>query len=254
MRPPPFTKPGQLFKERPLPHFSDDLYLGNAQGPHNRSGGSPGAAGAIYRGIGPLGRVYIFDVVPAAAATNNICASQSVSTANALINGAIASNGVATPDIPRCLQMAAAVGNTSNVTVTGTDYYDQPQTETRALNGTTTVVFLKAFKTITQVFVNGAVTTFTMGTGNTVGLPFRVTNVAYIASVKWNSTLAQDAGTFTAADTTSPATATTGDVRGTYLPANAADGVKRLVMAILLPAIAVGPDATQTGAIGVTPV
>jgi hypothetical protein len=42
-------------------------------------------------------------------------------------------------------------------------------------------------------------------------------------------------------------------VRGTYLPANAADGSKRLVMCIATPAIAAGPDATTVGAIGVKP-
>jgi hypothetical protein len=50
---------------------------------------------------------------------------------------------------------------------------------------------------------------------------------------------------------TNPATTTTGDVRGTFLPTTAADGVKRLVMTIALPAIAVGPNATRIGAVGV---
>ena len=59
------------------------------------------------------------------------------------------------------------------------------------------------------------------------------------------------------ADTTSPATTSTTDVRG-YVKAaglsGAADGTKRLVMAIALPAIAVGPNATRVGAFGVTQV
>jgi hypothetical protein len=78
-----------------------------------------------------------------------------------------------------------------------------------------------------------------------------VFNVAYIASVKSNNTLAQDAGTFVAADTAT-ATTTTGDVRGTYVPATASDGTVRTVMGILLPGIAVGPNATRVGALGVT--
>jgi len=78
-----------------------------------------------------------------------------------------------------------------------------------------------------------------------------VFNVAYIASVKTNSTLAQDTGTFVAADTAT-ATTTTGDVRGTYVPGTASDGINRTVMGILLPGIAVGPNATRTGALGVT--
>jgi hypothetical protein len=78
-----------------------------------------------------------------------------------------------------------------------------------------------------------------------------VANVAYVASVKSNSTLAQDAGTFVAADTAT-ATTTTGDVRGTYVPATASNGIVRTVMGILLPGIAVGPNATRIGALGVT--
>jgi hypothetical protein len=90
-----------------------------------------------------------------------------------------------------------------------------------------------------------------IGTSDVLGIPVRVTNVAYVGSVKSNSTLAQDAGAFVAADTAT-ATNATGDVRGTYTPATASDGIVRTVMGILLPAIAVGPNATRTGALGVT--
>ncbi len=47
------------------------------------------------------------------------------------------------------------------------------------------------------------------------------------------------------------ATTTTGDVRGTYVPSSATDGTRRLVMAIALPAIAAGPNATRAGGYGV---
>jgi hypothetical protein len=79
----------------------------------------------------------------------------------------------------------------------------------------------------------------------------RITDAGYIARAGWNNTLAADAGTFAAAATLT-ATTTTGDVRGTYLPSSACDGIKRLVMGIALPAIAAGPNATRTGALGVT--
>jgi hypothetical protein len=90
----------------------------------------------------------------------------------------------------------------------------------------------------------------TVGTTNVLGIPVRVTNVAYVASVKSNNTLAQDAGTFVAADTATATTAT-GDVRGTYAPATTSNGIVRTVMAITLPGIAVGPNATRIGALGV---
>jgi len=84
-----------------------------------------------------------------------------------------------------------------------------------------------------------------------LGCPVRVPNIGYVASVKSNNTLAQDTGTFVAADTAT-ATTTTGDVRGTYTPATASNGIVRTVVGILLPAIAVGPSATRVGALGVT--
>ena len=84
-----------------------------------------------------------------------------------------------------------------------------------------------------------------------IGLPVRVTDAGYLASVGYNNTLARDAGTFVAA-ATAAATTTTGDVRGTYVPSAACDGIKRLVIGILLPAIAVGPNSTRVGALGVT--
>jgi hypothetical protein len=226
--------------------FRDDLRLGAAQIPNS-----------FEAGLGPLGRVFIYDIVPVTLDADGICAAQGITGAsNALINGALASGGTATLDVPRALQMVSAnAGDTTQtVTIYGTDFYGQAQTEARSLNGTSVVNLTKAFKTVTRVAVSATTAgNITVGTRDAFGLPVRTTNVAYVVSVKWNSTLAQDAGTFAAADVTSPATSTTNDVRGTYIPANAADSSKRLVMCIATPAIAAGPDATTAGAIGVTP-
>jgi hypothetical protein len=115
----------------------------------------------------------------------------------------------------------------------------------------TAVTGLKAFYQISGVTIAGSATACVVGTSDVLGLPVRVTNVAYVASVKSNNTLAQDAGTFVAADTAT-ATTGTGDVRGTYAPATASNGIVRTVMGILLPGIAVGPNATRVGALGVT--
>jgi hypothetical protein len=116
----------------------------------------------------------------------------------------------------------------------------------------TTVNGKKAFYQVSQVAVAGDCgATIAVGTTDIIGLPVRVTDAGYLASVGYNNTLARDAGTFVAA-ATATATTTTGDVRGTYLPSGACDGIKRLVMGILLPGIAVGPNATRVGALGVT--
>lgn len=232
----------------------DDLWMGNATGPQTNSWAGPGTIG---RGVGPLGRVYIFDIVPETASATAVCAAQAVAGAgNATINGASASGGVATFDVARGVNVDSTdAGDTSQtVTVTGTDYWNQAQTETIALNGTTAVAGKKAFKTITQVAVSAALTgNLTVGSTDVFGLPYRVTDAGYILRSGWAGALADDAGTFVAADTTSPATATTGDVRGTYVPSSSANGSRRLVLALGLTGLQAGPNATQTGAIGVTP-
>ncbi len=156
----------------------------------------------------------------------------------------------------RCLRFASsnAGDTTQTVTVTGTDMYGAAMTETRTLNGTTAVNGTKAFYTVTGVTASAALTgTLSVGTRDAYGIPVRVTDAAYILSAKWDATLADNAGTFTAADTTSPATATTNDVRGVFAQAgNAANGTRRLVISVGLTALACGPNATRVGAFGVT--
>ena len=236
----------------------DDLWMGAATGPQTSGWASSGNPGVIGQGVGPLGRVYIFDIVPAALSATAVCAAQAVAAAgNATINGASATSGVATFDVARNVSIVTSnVANTTQtVTVTGTDYYGQTQTALLTCNGTTTVSGTKTFKTITQVAVSAALTgNLSVGSGDTFGLPYRVTDAGYLLRTGWNNAVADNAGTFTAADTTSPATNATGDVRGTFLPAStAANGSRRLVIAIGLTAIQAGPTATQTSAIGVTP-
>lgn len=231
----------------------DDLWMGNATGPQTNSWAGPGTIG---RGVGPLGRTYIFDVVPATKAANAVCNAQAVAGAGGLTeNGTTVTGGVAVFDCARTVSVVTSSANNTalGITVTGTDFWGQAQTELIAANGTTTVNGKKAFKTVSAVTSNAAATgTVTVGNSDIIGLPYRVTDAGYLIGVGWNNTLARDAGTFVAADTAT-ATATTGDVRGTYLPSSAPNGSRRLVIAIGMTAIQAGPDATQTGAIGVTP-
>lgn len=236
---------------------NDDLWMGAATGPQTAGWANGGNPGVIGRGVGPLGRTYIFDIVPEAKSATAVCAAQAVAGAgNATINGASAVAGVAVFDYARTVNVDStnAGDTTQTVTVTGTDYYGQLQTETIALNGTTAVAGQKAFKSIIRVAVSAALAgNLTVGNEDVFGLPYRVTDAGYLIGVGWAGALARDAGTFAAADTTSPATATTNDVRGTYAPSSAANGSRRLVIAIGLTALQAGPNATQTAAIGVTP-
>jgi hypothetical protein len=211
-------------------------------------------------GIGPLGRIYVWDVVPQAAITNNIAASQTAAGAGAVTltagtsaRSVVLNNGATAIqlDVPRAIKVNCST-TARAFTVSGFDYYGQPMSEVITVAvAATAVTGLKAFYQVSSVTIAGSATAVVVGTSDVLGIPVRVANVAYVASVKSNNTLAQDAGTFVAADTAT-ATTTTGDVRGTYAPATASNGIVRTVMGILLPGIAVGPNATRVGALGVT--
>ena len=212
-------------------------------------------------GVGPLGRVYVWDCVPQTLQTANIAASQTATgsgavtlTAGTSVKTVTRADGTTVLQLntPRALQINTST-TARTITISGYDYYGQPMTEaiTVATAGTAKSG-AKAFYQIASATINGSATAVTIGTTDILGLPVRCFDAGYVVKVGWNNTLAQDAGTFTPADMTNPASSTTGDVRGTYKPSTASDGTKRLVMTIALPGIAVGPNATRIGALGVT--
>lgn len=245
-----------------MAQFSDDLFLGTAQTYMglNSALGNPSPMGT---GVGPLGRIYVWDSVPVAAATNNIATASVYTSTVTLTAGTgttsvVRSDGVRVVqlDVPRAVATTTGAGTptTRNVTISGYDVYGQPMSEVIATGtvASTTVNGKKAFFQISSITISGSpVVTVAVGTTDILGAPVRITNAGYIARAGWDNTLAEDAGTFVAAVTTA-ATTTSGDVRGTYVPSSATDGAKRLVVGILMPAIAVGPQATRTGALGVT--
>jgi hypothetical protein len=211
-------------------------------------------------GVGPLGRIYVWDIVPQTAVANNIAASQTAAAAGAVtltagtsVKSVTTAGGVTVYqlDCPRAIKVNCST-TARAFTVSGYDYYGQAMSEVITVSvAGTAVTGKKAFFQVTGVTIAGSATVVLVGTSDVLGIPVRVFNVSYVASVKSNNTLAQDAGTFVAA-ATQTATTTTGDVRGTYTPATASDGIVRTTMGILLPAIAVGPNATRVGALGVT--
>ena len=216
-------------------------------------------------GVGPLGRIYVFDVVPQAAVANNIAAAQTPAAAGALtltagsnVRFVTRSDGVSVYqlDCPRAVVVTTGAGSpvTSSFTVSGYDFYGQPMTElivSGAVASTATPGKKAFYQIVSIVGTAGTAVTITFGTTTLIGLPVRVFDGGYIAHVGWNSTFAIDTGTLAVAATLT-ATNVTGDVRGTFSPSTVPDGVKRLVLGILLPAIAVGPNATRVGAFGVT--
>lgn len=238
---------------------SDDLYLGAAQIPSVSDSANPSP---MSQGVGPMARVFIWDVVPLTLQAAGLAASQNPTsgstftlTAGTGVTLRVRADGTNeyVLDTPRSVTITAAGANTATYLVRGYDQYGQAMSQLLAAPSTSTVATTKAFKTVTSVTnANATAGTngLTVGFNDKLGLPFRVTDVGYVISVKWAQTLAADAGTFVAADTTSPATTSTTDVRGSYTPSSAANGTRRLVMAIALPAIAAGPNATRLGAVG----
>jgi len=217
-----------------MTHFSDGVRAGRNFA-NNGTASEPGVF---------LSPINVYNVVPAALDADGICAQQTLAAAgNALINGALASGGTVTLDVPRNVIVDAAGAATAVLTITGTDVYGIPMSEAITLNGTTAVAGKKAFKTITRVAASAAATDFFVGTGDVFGLPIRANSRNYVLTA-WGGAFVTT-GTFTAADATT-ATTTTGDVRGTFAPADAADASKRLTAWVF-----VLDDDTQTGLYGV---
>jgi hypothetical protein len=173
---------------------------------------------------------------PLAAVSNGICVSQSVSAnANAVINGTLAASGGVVLDAPR--NVVAAWTGTAVVTVRGFDEYGQPMIESSASGASFTGK--KAFKRVTRVSFNAAVTLATVGTGNVLGFPVYVPYDLAVARVTMNGA-AETAAAQASGDLTKPS-ATTGDVRGTFTPTNTPNGNRAYL------AIVYQPDSNARG-------
>ena len=214
-------------------------------------------------GVGPIGRAYFYDIVPQTLQLANIAASQTPAAAgNVSLTSGIStilvtrSNGqtVIQLDVPRAISITqVSAGTNRNFVISGYDYYGQAMTQTILSTTGATVTTLKAFYQVSGITVDGGTTTaVTVGTSDVFGIPIRVFDGSYIIDIGWAGAIATDPGTWVPAVTTSPATNATGDVRGTYKPSTASNGIKRLVFSIELPANISGPNANRVGALGVT--
>lgn len=214
-------------------------------------------------GIGPMGRIYTFDCVPVTSNAANICASQTPAGAGSLTlltTSLLGGKYIQRPDGTNVIQLdcpravsatLATSGTPTTITITGFDQYGQRMSEAITTVANATTNGKKAFYQIIGVTTSAATAqAVTVGTTQLIGLPVRVTSGVYISHVGWDSGFVLDTGTLAAADTAT-ATTTTGDVRGTFSPSSAPNGIRRLVLGIMLPAIAAGPTATRIGAFGV---
>jgi hypothetical protein len=223
---------------------TDDLRTGNAVNANSTKKGIP-LAGAEAQAV-----LVVSLGAPITADVDGICAAQAIGAAgNALINGALASGGVATLDglggRGVLIDSTDAGDTTQTVTIYGTDVHGAIVVETIAANGTTAVAGLKAFKTITRVAVSAALTgNLTVGTTDVLGLPYCPVVGGYLGAILNENTA--DAATYVAPSRVT-ATATTGDVRGTIDPAGAVNGTN-----IYKVRIAVQNGPTNAAAFGVT--
>lgn len=144
-------------------------------------------------------------------------------------------------------------GNDSGIvfTVNGYDIYGFPMTEAITGPNATLASGKKTFKFITSITHTGSVaTTVTIGTGDVFGFPLR-SDFFSENEIFYNSAQITASTGYLAADSTSPATTTTGDVRGTYGVQTASDGTKRLAI-FATPSVA--NIGSNTGLFGVTQV
>lgn len=156
-----------------------------------------------------------------------------------------------TKTIARALSITGAVGSAgATFLVSGFDMYGQPQTETIVAAAAATTNGKKGWKFITSVLSKTTdAHNYSVGTSDIFEFPLRADSYGYLDGSYGNVPITNP--NFVAADTTSPATATTGSVRGTMnLGASPSDGVKRITM---MQGVSPSNITTAVGTYGVTP-
>ena len=163
--------------------------------------------------------------------------------------------------IARCVSITAAAGAAGgNFLVSGADWYGYPMSQLITSVANSTVNSAKAFKFITSVVpqFTDASFNYSVGTADIYGLALACSNFASIL-VYWNgilqtNTFGASGGTLTAAVTTSPATTTTGDVRGTWAVGTASNATKELDVFVYLTAVRANNASPAVGLFGVSQV
>lgn len=207
---------------------SDEIFVGAPQ-----AGGFNGAKRGVE--TAPLHQQKILnpivgdvDGLVTAAGSGATAAAGDVPIDGAFLN---AVTGFGDIDGPRNLEILSTnAGDGSQViTITGRDVVGNKQVEALTANGTTRVVGTKAFSVVESINNSGVFAgNLTVGTSVTLadielGLDAGLENL-YDAVHALEGDGTADGGSFTVADSTSPATAITGDTKGTYNPGNAPDG------------------------------
>lgn len=184
---------------------------------------------------GVLRASMVFDVAvdfgtPVASSATALRAAAAVSGAGALTLLAAGQ----TFDVPRNVIITNAGDDTGDTyVVLGVDEYGVTMSETITGANAGVAAGLKAFKTITSITASGASAgNVSIGFGNVLGFPIfvRGTGTTWLPAELLNAAAAT-AGTTVAGVQTTPS-ATTGDVRGTYVPNSAPDGTRAFMVVV----------------------
>lgn len=131
----------------------------------------------------------------------------------------------------RCLTITSAGDDhLGTLALVGFDAYGYLLHETVTLADATTAQSVKAYKGLISATPGRTLSgsNISIGQSDTYGLPMYAAAASSVWGF-WNSLIVTGTGTFTAGVTTTPS-ATTGDVRGTYLVGSASDGTKRMTL------------------------
>jgi hypothetical protein len=158
---------------------------------------------------------------PLALSTTSIRAAAAIGAGGA-VSGLLTAG--LTMDVPRNVTTTSSGNDAATVyTVTGTDEYGNTLVENIAGGNVATVQGKKAFKTVTGISASAAgVGNISFGRGDTLGLPVHIPGAGNILREIIDGAAAT-AGTL-ANGVVVTQTATTGDIRGTYIPNSATDG------------------------------
>lgn len=139
-------------------------------------------------------------------------------------------------DVPRNITIATTHGSAviaMTVLVTGKDKYGSRMVEQLSISagGTSQAATgKKAFKSVDSIAItaagNATTNTMNLGWGDVLGLPFKCAGKFDMVSFYMDTTAELATSTVVAGDDTTPS-ATTGDVRGTIVPATATNGTRR---------------------------
>tara|TARA_R110000744_G_scaffold133361_2_gene241715 strand:- start:2376 stop:3071 length:696 start_codon:yes stop_codon:yes gene_type:complete len=163
----------------------------------------------------------IWDGVSATNSATSYTSADFKNTFDGSSTSLTSTSGMIDATFGRTLSCTGSAGSDHVLSITGRDYLGQIMSESFTLSGTGVIAGKKAFKYVDSMAIatGAASDTVDVGWADKLGIPYAGTS---LLSDTEDGVVA--AGVLTAAITTDPQTATTGDPRGTFDAASASDG------------------------------